>query len=181
MQRTTWLRPLALSVAWAIHDAEELLTMARWSRQARARLASRYPWIPDRVLHVLDVLPGQIPIGIGLVGVPMTAAAMAGAATHGRSRFYQAALLGFGAHGVGHMVQSIAYRGYTPGVATSPALVVFTVVWWRHLEADGVAGDVDRVLSMATLLAPVAPAAHVLARRIIRAARRGRTDAPRAS
>jgi hypothetical protein len=181
MQRRTWLRPLGLGVAWAIHDAEELLTMARWAGQARARVASHHPWVPDRALRLLDVAPGQIPVAVAVVGLPMVAAAVAGAATRGRSRFYQAALLGFGVHGVGHLLQSIAYHGYTPGVVTAPATVAFSVVWWRQLQADGVAGDTDRVLSTAMLLAPVVPAAHMVARRIIRVARRGTTDAPSAS
>lgn len=177
MRRRTWSTPLGLAVAWAIHDAEELLTMERWARQARSRLASRHPWVPDRLLHVFDVAPGQIPVAIALVGVSMIAAAVTGATTHGRSRFYQAALLGFGVHGMGHLLQTIAYRGYTPGVATSPAVVALTIVWWRHLRAVGVAGDTDRVLSAAALLAPMVPGAHMVARRIIRVGGRGKTGA----
>ncbi|MBP2705026.1 HXXEE domain-containing protein [Microbispora sp. RL4-1S] len=45
-------------------------------------------------------------------------AATDGARTGGPS-FYQRVVVGFGLHGVAHLGESVALRGYTPGVVTS--------------------------------------------------------------
>lgn len=37
----TW----GLFAAWAVHDAEELVTMAGWSDRARPRLERNLPWV----------------------------------------------------------------------------------------------------------------------------------------
>jgi len=159
-----------LFAAWAAHDLEELVTMAGWARSARPRLQERFPKVPERVWAPLDLSQREVGVAIGLVGVVVAAASADGARTGGRSPFFRAALAGFGLHGVVHLVQSSAYRGYTPGVATAPAVVVPYSLWAvRRLKAAGIRPGGAAVSAAASSLLPVIVAgAHVLARRITR-------------
>ncbi|MGW5317089.1 HXXEE domain-containing protein [Nocardia thailandica] len=124
-----------LLVAWLANDTEEWFTMAPWSRRVAAdpdRAAAGPVWlrrpVSDEHAHT----------AIALMGGLVAAAAAAGAATGGRSRFFQAALVGFGAHGFGHLALSAAHRGYTPGVATAPTVVIPYALWaWRSWAVPG--------------------------------------------
>ncbi|MFG3440644.1 HXXEE domain-containing protein [Nonomuraea sp. NPDC047897] len=128
----TW----GLLAAWAVHDAEELATMARWTREARPWLAERYPQVP---WERLEVSQRHASVAIGLMGGVVAGAAALGARTGGRSRTFQTALAGFGAHGVVHLAQAAAVRGYTPGAVTAPLVVLPFTAWaWRRLRAAGV-------------------------------------------
>ncbi|MFI7442287.1 HXXEE domain-containing protein [Nonomuraea indica] len=159
----TW----GLLAAWTVHDAEELATMARWTREARPRLAERYPGLPwDR----LEVSQRHVTVAIGLMGGVVAGAAALGARTGGRSRTFQAVLAGFGAHGVVHLAQSVAVRGYTPGAVTAPLVVLPFTAWaWRRLRSSGVPvhGGVATWTGLAALplaLGGVHALAHVLTR-----------------
>jgi Protein of unknown function with HXXEE motif len=145
---------LGLAVAWAAHDLEEALTMPAWSR----RLAPRLRW-------GRELSPDHVAVAIGLMGVLVAAAAAAGARSGGRSRLYQAALVGFGWHAAGHVLAAAAFRGYVPGLVTSPLVAAPFSIWaWRRLAAAGVATDGRRAGAAATLLVPSALiAAHGLA------------------
>ena len=66
-------------------------------------------------------------------------AAVHGYRTHGRSAFYQNALLGFGLHGLGHLGTSLLTGNYASGVATSPTIVLPFWLWaTRALNQAGV-------------------------------------------
>ncbi len=125
-----------LLAAWAVHDAEELATMARWTREARPWLEERFPGVPwERV----EVSQAHVNTAIGLVGGVVAGAAALGARTGGRSGVFQAALAGFGVHGMVHLAQAALVRGYTPGVVTAPVVVIPYAVWaWRRLRDAGV-------------------------------------------
>ncbi|WP_246257876.1 HXXEE domain-containing protein [Amycolatopsis anabasis] len=134
----TW----GLFAAWLANDLEELITMPGWARRTRPRLEKRFPAVPGRVWDRLDVSRGHAAVAIGLMGGVVAHAARAGARSGGRDGFYQAALAGFGWHGVVHVAQAALVRGYTPGVATSPTVVIPFSLWaWRRLRKAGVAGD----------------------------------------
>ncbi|MFI9624148.1 HXXEE domain-containing protein [Streptomyces sp. NPDC052042] len=162
----TW----GLFAAWAANDLEELATMAGWARSARPRLKERFPKVPERVWARMELSQREVGVAIGLVGAVVAAASADGARTGGRSPFFRAALAGFGLHGFLHMVQSLAYRGYTPGVATAPTVVVPYALWAaRRLRAAGIGMGGASVSAAAPALLPVVVAgAHVLARRITR-------------
>jgi hypothetical protein len=155
----TW----GLFAAWVVHDAEELATMARWSRSARPRLERLFPSVP---WERLEVSQAHVTVAIGLMGAVMAAASAEGARTGGRSPLFQAALAGFGAHGVVHLAQAALTRGYTPGVVTSPLVVIPFSVWaWRRLKAAGVPVDAGPSASLAAfpvLAAAVHGLAHAL-------------------
>ncbi|MEW9548869.1 HXXEE domain-containing protein [Nonomuraea sp. NPDC050783] len=171
----TW----GLLAAWAVHDAEELVTMARWLRAARPGLEERFPAVPWRRLEVSQA---HVTVAIGLMGGVMAGAAALGARTGGRSAVFRTVLAGFGAHGVGHLAQAAVARGYTPGVVTAPVVVIPFTLWaWRRLRAAGVPLDgggrtaVAGLAALPVVLGGVHALAHVLTgRRTRRAARPGR-------
>lgn len=164
------LATLGLLAAWAVHDLEEVATMARWSRTRVPVLRARHPRVPDRLWRRLEAVDArEFATAVGVMGVVVAAASADGLRTGGRSGFYQGALTGFGLHGLVHLGQSAATRGYTPGVVTSPLVVVPFTLWARgRLRRAGVlrpARARDAVQGLA--LAAVATAgAHAVARRI---------------
>ncbi|GAA1750404.1 HXXEE domain-containing protein [Nonomuraea bangladeshensis] len=163
----TW----GLLAAWAVHDAEELVTMAGWLREARPWLEERFPDVP---WERLEMSQAHVNVAIGLMGGIVAAAAARGAATGGRSPAFQTVLAGFGVHGVVHLAQSALVRGYTPGVATAPVVVIPYAWWaWRRLRAAGVPMDAGGRAGVAGLAAlPLAlGAVHGLAHLLTRARR----------
>lgn len=150
---------LGLFAAWLAHDLEEWFTIGPWSRSH-----ARPDWGPARWMRLrwlrTAVPDAEVHIGITLVGVLVAGAAIAGAGTRGRSRFFQAFLAGFGLHGFGHLALSAGVRGYTPGVATSPTVVIPYSVWaWRALGRAGVRPSAARSMvdvALAAILGPVA-------------------------
>ncbi|GAA3144822.1 hypothetical protein GCM10020001_079830 [Nonomuraea salmonea] len=65
-----------------MHDAEELVTMARWTREARPLLESRFPGVP---WERLEVSQAHAATAIGLMGAVVAGAAAMGGA-HGRAQ-----------------------------------------------------------------------------------------------
>jgi hypothetical protein len=164
--QVTW----GLLGAWAVHDLEELITLAPSSRRIAARLRSRYPQLPGGVWERLEVSPAHTAVAIGVMGGVMTVAAAAGARSGGRSAFYQAVLAGFGWHAVGHVAGTAALGGYVPGVVTAPVVAAPFSVWaWRRLRAAGVPTELGRSSAWAMVLLPVTlGAAHLVAHRLTR-------------
>jgi hypothetical protein len=128
--RLTW----GLFAAWAVHDAEEWLTIGRWSarRAAMQRQGRRGPRLPQ-------ISDARMRTGIAVLAPIVAATALHGARTGGRSRLFQAAVAGFGLHGFGHLAASAAMRGYTPGVATAPIVVIPFGAWaWHRRGREGI-------------------------------------------
>jgi hypothetical protein len=62
----------------------------------------------------------------------------------------------FAGHGVTHVLSSVAYGGYTPGVATVPLVIVPYSVWAsRALRRAGVQRGAVRRRDLATAVAAV--------------------------
>jgi hypothetical protein len=158
---------LGLFAAWLAHDLEEWFTIGPWSRR-HARPDRRWArWTGLRWLRT-GVSDAHVHVGITLVGILVATAAIAGSGTGGRSRFFQGVLAAFGLHGFGHLALSAAFRGYTPGVATSPTVVIPYSVWaWRALgRADVRRGAALSMVdaAIAAMLAPVVVAGiHTIA------------------
>ncbi|MBW5484880.1 HXXEE domain-containing protein [Streptomyces bambusae] len=162
---------LGLFAAWAVHDLEELATMRRWARTRVPVLRARHPAVPERVWRQLESSGGaEFTAAVGVMAVVVAAAAADGHRTGGRSGFYQGALTGFGLHGLVHVGQALATRGYTPGVVTSPLLVVPFTLWARgRLRRAGVlrptrARDAAYGLALAGAATAVS---HVVGRRLL--------------
>jgi hypothetical protein len=113
-----------LSVAWAVHDLEEILGTPYWRDKVVRRLQERYPRVPVTAWRAVRIDTAQMAVAVGLVAVPVAGAAAYGAATGGRSPLFQATLTAYGIPGVGHVAGSLLARDYTPGVLSSPLLVV---------------------------------------------------------
>ncbi|MFI6547323.1 HXXEE domain-containing protein [Streptomyces prunicolor] len=129
-----------LLAAWAVHDLEEVAAMPGWARGHVPGLRQRYPRVPEQVWRRLESIDGrEFAAAVGVMGGVVAIAAADGHRTGGRSGFYQAALNGFGLHALVHVAQAAAARGYTPGVVTSPLVVVPFTLWARgRLRRAGV-------------------------------------------
>ncbi|MEV6506247.1 HXXEE domain-containing protein [Streptomyces sp. NPDC051642] len=168
-----------LLAAWAVHDREEVAAMPGWARGQVPGLRQRYPRVPERVWRRLESLDGrEFAAAVAVMGGVVAVAAADGHRTGGRSGFYQAALNGFGLHALTHMAQAAAVRGYTPGVVTSPLVVVPFTLWARgRLRRAGVlrpARPRDVVQGLA-LAAVATVGTRAVARQLLR---RGRRTAP---
>ncbi|MGP3774567.1 HXXEE domain-containing protein [Streptomyces sp. SDT5-1] len=163
---------LGLFVAWALHDAEEVVAAPRWVRRNVPVLRERWPGVPERVWRGLEgVDEREFAAAVGVMAGIVGAGAVAGWASGGRSATYQAMLNGFGAHGLVHVGQAVAVRGYTPGVATSPVLVVPFTVWARRrLRKAGVlrSGRPRDVVAGVAWAAAATVVSHAVARRVVR-------------
>ncbi|MER7079561.1 Protein of unknown function with HXXEE motif-containing protein [Saccharopolyspora kobensis] len=152
---------LGLFLAWLANDAEEWFTMAPWTQANPDRTP---PWMREPMSQE------HARTAISLMGLVVLAASVRGARTGGRSPFFQSALFGFGAHGVGHLAATALHGGYTPGVATAPTVVIPYSLWaWRELGRAGVRRDDSRSWLSGVLMIPVSLAAvHGAARLITR-------------
>ncbi|SDY79040.1 Protein of unknown function with HXXEE motif-containing protein [Geodermatophilus africanus] len=174
----TW----GLLLAWALHDAEELVTMPGWADRARPRLERTLPRVPARVWDRTAVSRPHATVAIGLVGSCIAAASARGARTDGADPLFQATLAGFGWHAVPHVASAVLTRGYTPGGLTAPTVVAPFVLWARsRLRAAGV--PAARTPPAVALLGPLlVPGAHLAASGLLRLTGRragpGRRPAP---
>ncbi|MFD7231245.1 HXXEE domain-containing protein [Streptomyces sp. NPDC059881] len=134
------LATYGLFAAWALHDAEELATGPRWIRENLPVLRERFPDAPESLWGLMEsVDEREFAVAVGAMATIVGAAAVAGRRSGGRSGFYQGALGGFGLHGLVHLGQAAAFRGYTPDSATSALLVVPFTLWARgRLRRAGV-------------------------------------------
>jgi hypothetical protein len=161
----TW----GLFAAWAVHDAEELVTMAGWFDRARPRLERNLPWVPPAVWQRMNVSQEHASAAIGVMACVIGAVATRGARTGGRSPLFQAVRAGFGLHAGPHVASALLTRGYTPGVLTAPTVVAPFSLWaWRRLRRAGV--PIAPVPPAAALLGPaVVVGAHLAATGLVRA------------
>lgn len=145
--------------AWAANDLEELITMGPWSRRHGSELASKLAGrLPHSAPRWVDggLSEKHVRVSISIVGCLMLALAERGRATEGSSRLFQAGLLGFGVHGFTHLLNSAAWRGYTPGVATAPTIVIPFSAWAiRELARHGVLRLDGRTVAAALVGLPV--------------------------
>jgi Protein of unknown function with HXXEE motif len=131
------LATTGLFAAWMAHDLEELATMSGNSRILMTRLPGWLP-VPDSAREQ-GLTSRYVGCGVAAVGLVVSAAAVHGYRTQGRSAFYQNALLGFGMHGLGHLGVSLLTRSYASGAATSPTIVLPFWLWaTRALNQAGV-------------------------------------------
>ncbi|KUL36135.1 hypothetical protein ADL22_25470 [Streptomyces sp. NRRL F-4489] len=161
---------LGLFAAWALHDAEEVLFGPRWVRERVPELRERFPGVPERVWRALEgVTEREFAAAVAVMAVIVGSAAARGHRTGGRSAFFQAALDGFGLHGLLHLAQAAAVRGWTPGAATSPVVVIPFTLWARgRLRRAGVLrpGSPGRVLGGVAAAGAATVVSHAVARRL---------------
>ncbi len=164
--KTTTAASLGLFAAWALHDVEELATMSHTSGGTLSRMPA---WVPiGSDLRTQGVSQTHVNVSIAIMGAVVATAALAGARTGGRSPWFRGALQGFGLHGCSHLGASAVTRGYTTGVATSPAIVIPYWLWARRaLRRHGIR-DIDaRSTAVALLTVPVMFTVHALTRAVL--------------
>lgn len=162
MKRAT-LVSAGLFAAWAVHDAEEVVTAAGSSRD----LARRAPaWVPiPQDIRRDGFSQRHVNTAIGIMAAFMGAAALDGARSGGRSWFFQTVLRGFGWHGIGHLASAALTRRYTFGVATAPVVVIPYWLWARReLARDGI--PLRPVDAGPVVIFPLLIAVHTISRAI---------------
>ncbi|OKI07193.1 hypothetical protein A6A06_36460 [Streptomyces sp. CB02923] len=161
-----------LLAAWALHDAEEVAFGPRWIRARLPELRKRFPGAPERLWKALEgVDQREFTVAVGAMAVIVAAASAQGHRTGGRSAFFQGAVDGFGLHGLVHLAQAAAVRGYTPGSVTSPLIVVPYALWARgRLRHAGRLrpADVRGTVSGLAVAGAATALSHFVARRLLR-------------
>ncbi|MFH8348755.1 HXXEE domain-containing protein [Streptomyces sp. NPDC018045] len=161
-----------LLAAWAVHDAEEVAFGPRWIRQSLPELRKRFPGAPERLWNALEnVDQREFTLAVGAMAAIVATASAHGHRTGGRSAFFQGAVDGFGLHGLVHLAQAAAVRGYTPGSVTSPLIVIPYALWARgRLRRAGRIRPTDLRGTVSGLVTAGAATAlsHIVARRLIR-------------
>lgn len=155
-----------LFAAWAVHDAEEVATMAATSRRVLGAAPRKLP-IPEP-LRSRGLSQAHVTLSVALMSLPVATAAFQGIRTRCRSRWFRGAVLAFGVHGFTHLASSVATRGYTTGVATAPVVVLpYWFLARRVLHQHGLA-EIDRSTAAAALaVLPLTVGAHLLAAAIL--------------
>ncbi|WP_146031868.1 HXXEE domain-containing protein [Arthrobacter sp. AFG7.2] len=158
-----------LFVAWTIHDLEEAVTMPATSKLLATQL-EKTQWAPAVALagHVRTTAK-ESALAILLMGTLVAGAAAHGAATGGRSPFFQYVLAGLHGHVYTHIATSLRLRGYSTGLVTAMAVMLpYSLYARRVLRANGslIEGPYPYVLG-GVLLLPSTFACHILARRLI--------------
>ena len=152
---------VGLFAAWALHDTEELATMAATSRRVFERAPRGMP-VPS-ALRVRGLSQAHVNLSVGLMAVPVAVAAVQGVRTQGHSRWFRGALLAFGIHGFTHLGNSAVMREYTTGAATAPLLVIpYWLMTRRLLRKHGLA-DVDQTIALSAMaVVPLTVSVHLL-------------------
>lgn len=164
---------LGLLAAWAVHDAEELLTMSPASAVVLPELPHWVP-IPESI-RTRGVSQAHVNLPIGLMAVLVAASSLEGARTRGASPLLRGGVLAFGLHGLGHVAGALARGGYTTGVLTSPTLVIPYWLWASRVLARHGLPRADRGAVLTALgVIPLLPVLHgtvlaILGRRSTRA------------
>lgn len=120
---------LGLFAAWALHDAEELLTMSKNTQKLLPQLPH---WVPIPVTKQIrneGMSQKHVNTGLAVMAVLVAAASAEGVRTQGRSPLFRGSVLVFGVHGFTHIASTVILRRYTSGVVTSPAIVI---PYWLH-------------------------------------------------
>jgi hypothetical protein len=166
---------LTFPLAFAAHDLEEVFAAAPWSKQAADRVAKRHAVLALAVSrNALPISRKEMAVAVGVVTLAcagVTAVSLRN--IDGELRSLQAALAAFSAHSLSHVAASIVLRGYTPGVATVPLVILPYSLWaWPRLRRAGVvttrAEAVGAARTGIAFALPVALLGHVVARALTR-------------
>lgn len=162
---------LGLFGAWAVHNIEELFTMATTSR----RVLTRSPrWLPiSPRLQVRGISRAQVNLTVAMMAPVVAAASWSGVRSEGRSVLFRGAVLAFGAHGLAHLGNAAVAQGYTTGLLTTPTVVL--PYWWlawrggrrKALLPDGHSAHSALVAGVALAGLPLLGLMHYAAWRIL--------------
>ena len=163
---------LVFPLAFAAHDLEEVLAAPGWSERAAERMGARHPGVARALGNAFPMSQREMTIAVAVVAAGaagVTAASLRD--LDGELQPLRAALGAFSAHSLTHLAASVVFRGYTPGLATVPLVIVPYSLWaWARLGRAGVVGSrADAIRAARTGLAvalPLAVFGHLIAREI---------------
>lgn len=125
---------LLTPLVFLIHDAEEVATVAAWTRRHADAL-------PVAMRRILPMSTMQFAAAVALMFVILAIVSLLAARRPGEgiaTKAWLVLLAALVANGVTHPAQAIAFGGYVPGVATAVMLVIpFGVLAWRRAIAEG--------------------------------------------
>lgn len=159
------LLPLLVSfpVAFAIHEAEEVIGVRWFSRQAKTRLSTRLEHVGAShaiARSVAEPSHLQMAVAVSTVAAGAAGATLAAAGARKDLRPWQSAFTVFAWHAGIHLGQAVIMRAYVPGSITAAAVVApYSVVAIRHLQSQGLWDPRTMRLSLLS----GAPAAALLA------------------
>lgn len=142
---------LGLFTAWALHDAEELLTMAKNTQQILPQLPR---WLPIPVTNRIrneGMSQKHVNTGLAIMAVLVAIVSAQGVRTQGRSALFRGAVLVFGVHGFTHIASTVMMRSYTSGVVTSPVIVIPYWLYARRVLREHGLKDNDPPATRAAL------------------------------
>lgn len=126
---------LLTPVVFLIHDAEEVATVARWTRE-------HGEVIPAFARGLLPIDTGQFAAAVALLFVILSIVSFLAARKPESGiavRVWLVLLAALTANGITHPAQALFVGGYVPGVVTAVLVVIpFGVLAWRRAIADGV-------------------------------------------
>ena len=145
--RWVWLGP----IAFVVHDAEEVLVFEGWLRRHGPEL----PTVVRALLGSLSTRQFAAAVLVLLVGYVIASLLGTRALRTGRRPWPYLVITGaFVGNGVTHLLQAVAFGGYTPGVVTAAVVSLpYGLGAGRALVADGIA---PRRLLLALLVVGVA-------------------------
>ena len=127
---------LLTPLVFLVHDAEEVATVAAWTRANADAL-------PAAVRGFLPISTAQFAAAVALLFVVLSAVSLLAARRPGdglATKAWLVLLAALTANGFTHPAQTVWFGGYTPGVATAVLLVIpFGALAWRRAVAEGVA------------------------------------------
>jgi hypothetical protein len=118
MKVTSWV--WAGPVAFVIHDAEEVATVAPWLKLHRSQL-------PEPVRSLMTITTREFAFAAIVLALGFALAAAHGVVSANQKRLSIPFLLAAGAfvaNGLTHVLQAAAFRGYTPGILTAVCVVL---------------------------------------------------------
>jgi hypothetical protein len=171
------LLPLLVSfpVAFAIHEAEEVIGVRWFSVEARTRLSTRLAQVgaPHAFARsVGELSPPHMAVAVTTVAAGVAAATLAAVGARKDLRPWQSAFTVFAWHAGTHLGQAVILRAYVPGSVTAIAVVApYSAVAIRHLRSQGLWDPGTIRLSLLTgvpAAAFLAVAGHVLGSAVAR-------------
>lgn len=157
---------VGLFAAWALHDAEEYLTMAPTSREVFSGLPEQLP-IPEE-FRERGISQVHVNLAMSAMGAVVAASAASGVRSGGRSTLFRGGLLAFGLHGFTHIASCLVAGRYTTGVVTSPLVVIPYWLWARRvLKQHGIRPEDPKAVVTTLAVFPALAGIHALVRKIL--------------
>ena len=126
---------LLTPAVFLIHDAEEVATVARWTRE-------HGDVVPAFARGLLSIDTGQFAAAVALLFVLLSAVSFLAARKPEDGIaicVWMVLLAALTANGIMHPAQALLVGGYVPGVVTAVLVVIpFGVLAWRRAIAEGV-------------------------------------------